>query len=188
VGEKERISVTQENVERYFRLDPLDADAPIGRFECRIPEYAEYLKEDALRSQADHVAKTLLLCEKESGELAAYMALVADGVRLSVEEKELHRLDYPFKTLPAMKVAKLAVSEAARQRYRGIGTYMLYQAAQIAWTCNDAFFAARFLTVDADIEHDQGVLAFYKENVFAPNAELTNKKRKTISMRMDLYR
>jgi ribosomal protein S18 acetylase RimI-like enzyme len=116
------------------------------------------------------------------------MALVADGVRLSVEEKELHRLDYPFKTLPAMKVAKLAVSDAARQKYRGIGSYMLYQAAQIAWDCNDAFFAARFLTVDADTEHDQGVLAFYEKNGFAPNAELTNKKRKTISMRMDLYK
>jgi GNAT superfamily N-acetyltransferase len=188
VGEKGQISITQENVERYFRLDPLDADAPIGRFECRIAEYAEYLKEDALRSQADHVAKTWLLWEEDGEEIAAYMSLVADGVRLSVEEKELHRLDYPFKTLPAMKVAKLAVSDAARQRYKGIGSVMLWKAAQIARACNDAYFAARFLTVDADIEHDDGVLAFYTKNGFEPNAELTNKKRKTISMRMDLYR
>ncbi|MDR1787967.1 MAG: GNAT family N-acetyltransferase [Treponema sp.] len=109
-------------------------------------------------------------------------------MRLSVAEKELHHLDYPFKTLPAMKVAKLAVDEAARQKYRGVGTYMLHQAAQIAWACNDAYFAARFLPVDADVEHDEGVLAFYEKNGFAPNAELTNRKRKTISMRLDLYR
>ncbi|MDR1788731.1 MAG: hypothetical protein LBR16_09850 [Treponema sp.] len=102
------------------------------------------------RSQADHVAKTWLLSEEDSGDIVAYMSLVADGVRLSVAEKELQHLDYPFKTLPAMKVAKLAVSEAARQKHRGIGTYMLYQAGRIARACNAAYFASRFLTVDAD--------------------------------------
>jgi GNAT superfamily N-acetyltransferase len=188
MGTEEKITITRANGEAYFRFIPLIAGAPLDRFDCRIPEYTEYLREDALRSQTDHVAKTWLLCETECREIAAYMSLVADGVRLSVEEKELHHLDYPFKTIPAMKVAKLAVSDAARQRYRGIGTYMLYQAMQIAWACNDAYFAARFLTVDADVEHDEGVLAFYTKTGFAPNAELTNKKRKTISMRLDLYR
>jgi ribosomal protein S18 acetylase RimI-like enzyme len=183
----EKIALTWANGEAYFCFIPLTAGAPIGRFECRIPEYAEFLREDAFRAQADHVAKTWLLSEEGGGAIVAYMSLVADGVRLSVEEKELHRLDYPFKTLPAMKVAKLAVDEAARQKYRGIGTYMLGQARKIARACNDAYFAARFLTVDADVEHDDGVLAFYEKNGFAPNAELTNKKRKTISMRLDLY-
>jgi ribosomal protein S18 acetylase RimI-like enzyme len=188
VGENGRIAVAKDNGNKLFHLIQLDETAPLDRFDCRIPEYAEYLKEDALRSQADHVAKTWLLWETERAEIAAYMSLIADAVKLSVEEKELHHLDYPFKTIPAMKVAKLAVDEAARQRYRGIGTYMLRKANQIARRCNDAFFAARFLTVDADIEHDDGVLAFYEKNGFAPNAELTNKKRKTISMRLDLYR
>jgi hypothetical protein len=31
-------------------------------------------------------------------------------------------------------------------------------------------------TVDADIEHDKGVLAFYEKNGFIPNVELYNKK------------
>jgi hypothetical protein len=188
MGENGRIVVNEANSGQFFRLTPLVAAVPLDRFECRIPEYAEYLKEDALRSQVDHVAKTWLLCEMESGEIAAYMSLVADGVRLSVAEKGLHHLDYPFKTIPAMKVAKLAVSEQARKKYKGLGSLMLYKASQIAWDCNDAFFAARFLTVDADVEQDEGVLAFYTKNGFAPNAELTNKKRKTISMRLDLYR
>ena len=47
--------------------------------------------------------------------------------------------------------------------------------------------AARFLTVDADIEHDKGVLVFYEKNGFIPNAEHYNKNRKTISMRKDIY-
>jgi hypothetical protein len=150
MGENGRITVTESNSERFFSLVQLDAEAPVGNFKCSIPEYAEYLAEDALRSQADHVAKTWLLWETECRAIAAYMSLVADGVRLSVAEKELHHLDYPFKTIPAMKVAKLAVSEQARKKYKGLGSLMLYKASQIAWDCNDAYFAARFLTVDAD--------------------------------------
>jgi hypothetical protein len=53
--------------------------------------------------------------------------------------------------------------------------------------CNDDYCAARFLTVDADIEHDKGVIALYEKNGFVPNAELYNKNRKTVSMRKDIY-
>jgi len=69
-----------------------------------------------------------------------------------------------------------------------IGTYMIVNSLTIARACNRQFFAARFLTVDADIEHDEGVLAFYRKNGFVPNAELYNKNRKTISLRKDIYR
>jgi hypothetical protein len=64
---------------------------------------------------------------------------------------------------------------------------MINKALAFAHICNRQLFAARFLNVDADIEHDKGVLAFYTKNGFAPNAELFNKNRKTISMRKDLY-
>jgi hypothetical protein len=64
---------------------------------------------------------------------------------------------------------------------------MIDSAGRIAWACNTAYCAARFLTVDADIEHDEGVLAFYRKNGFLQNAELFNKNRKTISMRKDIW-
>jgi hypothetical protein len=110
-----------------------------------------------------------------------------DAVRLSGAEKELHNLKYPFRTIPAMKIAKLAVDSGTTKKYKGIGTFMITSAKRFAWACNSAYCAARFLTVDADVEHDKGVLAFYKKNGFASNAELLNKNRKTISMRKDLY-
>jgi hypothetical protein len=47
--------------------------------------------------------------------------------------------------------------------------------------------ACRFLSVDADIEHNADVLSFYKKNKFLVNEELYNKNRKTISMRKDIY-
>jgi hypothetical protein len=50
-----------------------------------------------------------------------------------------------------------------------------------------AFTWLLFLTVDADIEHDEGVQAFYEKNSFIQNTEFFNKNRKTISMRKDIY-
>ncbi|MHC6202592.1 N-acetyltransferase [Breznakiellaceae bacterium SP9] len=179
--------ISKDNGETYFALERLSAGAPLGAFECCISEYTDYLREDALHAQVDHVAQTWLLRERESHGISAYMSLIADAVKLSTAEKELHRLDYPFKTIPAMKIGKLAVAEAFQQKYRGIGTYMVYLAQEIAANTINPYCAARFLTVDADIEHDGGVLAFYQKNGFVPNAELSGKHRKTVSMRLDLY-
>ena len=82
------------------------------------------------------------------------------------------------------RIAKV-VNEMIR---RGIGTFMINSAESFAETCNSTYCACRFLTVDADIEHDPGVLAFYEKNGFNQNAELYNKNRKTISMRKDIYK
>jgi ribosomal protein S18 acetylase RimI-like enzyme len=87
-----------------------------------------------------------------------------------------------------MKIAKLAVDRGFSEKYRGIGSFMIDAAIGKALGCNDDYCAARFLTVDADIEHDEGVFAFYQKNGFIQNAELYNKNRKTISLRKDIYR
>jgi GNAT superfamily N-acetyltransferase len=115
------------------------------------------------------------------------MSLIMDAIKLSFTEKELHNLNYPFKTIPAMKIAKLAVDHGFSEKYKGIGTFMIDSAERLAWACNAIYCSARFLTVDADIEHDEGVLAFYQKNGFIQNAELFNRNRKTISMRKDIY-
>jgi len=48
-----------------------------------------------------------------------------DSIKLLFTEKELHNLNYPFKTIPAMKIAKLAVDAASSAQYKGIGSYMV---------------------------------------------------------------
>jgi ribosomal protein S18 acetylase RimI-like enzyme len=101
-----------------------------------------------------------------------------DAIKLSLTEKELHNLNYPFKTIPAMKIAKLAVDGEFSGKYRGIGSFMINAAMGKAIDCNDNYCAARFLTVDADIEHDKGVLIFYEKNGFIPNIELYSKTAK----------
>jgi hypothetical protein len=183
-----QIRITPENVSGYFYLEPLFTQNELPPFKCSIKEYNDYLFSDARRSLNDHIAKTWFLRETATGNLAAYMSLIADSIRLSIPEKELHGLNYPFKTIPAMKIAKLAVDESFIARYRRIGTFMIQTAERFAYALNNDYCAARFLTVDADIEHDEGVLSFYQKNGFILNAELYNKNRKTVSMRKDIYR
>jgi ribosomal protein S18 acetylase RimI-like enzyme len=179
--------ITAENGDRYFDFEPLRPDIPVNRFDCSIGEYNEYLTREALRSQNDHIALTWLMRDRVGGGIAGYMALVADAIKLSVSEKELHNLNYPFKTVPAMKIAKLAVSSAYRGQYKGLGSFMITAAIALAITCNKTLFACRFLTVDADVERNESVRMFYEKNGFFVNEALFNKKRKNISMRRDIY-
>jgi ribosomal protein S18 acetylase RimI-like enzyme len=84
-------------------------------------------------------------------------------------------------------IAELAVSSAYADKYMGVGSFMITSAHTIARHCDKDYFSCRFLTVDADIEHDNGVLGFYEKNGFVINSELSGKKQKTISMRKDIY-
>ncbi|GBU27902.1 hypothetical protein R84B8_01445 [Treponema sp. R8-4-B8] len=171
---------------RLFSLEQLIKRICLDSFFCPIEEYNDYLFHEALRSQNDQMALTWLLLERSTGAIAAYMSLIADAIKLSATEKELHNLDYPFKTVPTMKIAKLAVSAPFQKKYRGIGSLMVDMAIEIAESCNEQHFACRFITVDADIEHNESVLNFYQKNGFIPNEETNNKRRKTISMRRDI--
>jgi GNAT superfamily N-acetyltransferase len=87
-----------------------------------------------------------------------------------------------------MKIAKLAVDMSFSEKYKGIGTFMIESAERLALGCNIDYCACRFLTVDADLEHDEGIIVFYEKNGFIKNSELYNKNRKTVSMRKDLYK
>jgi len=169
-----------------FVLEQLHEKTALDSFLCDIAEYNDYLFLEALRSQKDRMALTWLLRERATGAVAAYMSLIADAIKLSATEKELHQLDYPFKTIPAMKIAKLAVSSRFQDRYRGIGSLMVEMAIQIADSCNERHFACRFITVDADIEHNESVMGFYEKNGFVPNEEAGGKRKKTVGMRRDI--
>jgi GNAT superfamily N-acetyltransferase len=182
------IPVSYRNGNTLFYFEQLSSNAPLDGFSCLIDEYNDYLFQDALRSQNDHVALTWLLRERDTGVIVAYMSLIADAIKLSVSEKEIHNLNYPFKTIPAMKIAKLAVSNTVHKKYRGLGTYMINKALAISRICNRQLFACRFITVDADIEHNESVIKFYEKNGFVSNSEMNNKRTKTISMRKDIYK
>jgi hypothetical protein len=182
------ITISHRNGNALFYFEQLSSITLLDSFSCFVSEYNDYLFEDALRSQNDHIALTWLLKERTTGTIAAYMSLIADAIKLSVSEKEIHNLNYPFKTIPAMKIAKLAVSHPVQSKYARLGTYMINKALALARICNRQLFACRFLTVDADIEHNETVIDFYQKTGFVLNAEMNGKRNKTISMRKDIYR
>ena len=171
---------------RLFSLKQLKREIKLDSFFVRLKNTMNICSTKRSRAQNDQMALTWLLCERSSGAVASYMSLIADAIKLSATEKELHKLEYPFKTVPAMKIAKLAVSAPFQEKYSGIGSLMIDMAIQIAEACNEQYFACRFITVDADIEHNESVMNFYKKNGFLPNEETNNKRRKTISMRRDI--
>jgi hypothetical protein len=97
-----------------FSLDRLGATAELNTFSCTIAEYNDYLYNEATRSQVDQMALTWIFSERSTGNIAAYMSLIAD------------------------------------------------------------------------VEHNESVLEFYRKNGFIPNEEMNNKWRKVISMRKDI--
>jgi len=182
-----RIHISLHNGLKFFYFEKLNTTSSLDGFCCSVPEYNEYLTADAVRSRNDHIALTWLLRDKEQKRIVSYMSLITDSIKISIAEKEFHSLNYPFKMIPSIKIAKLAVDEIFIGKYKGIGTYMIKFAASRARSCDELHAACRFLTVDADIEHNAKVLDFYKKNDFFVNEELYNKNRKTISMRKDIY-
>ncbi len=183
----EQMIITPGNGLTAFYTKKLTETDQLSNFHCSVNEYNEYLMKDALRSQRDHVAFTWLLLDRDTNEIVSYMSLITDAIKLSITEKSLHSLDYPFKTIPSIKIAKLSVDKSYQEKYKGIGSFMVHMAKSFAIICDEQYIAARFLTVDADIEHNADVLGFYQKNGFLVNEELYNKNRKTISMRRDIY-
>jgi hypothetical protein len=181
------VAITDKNSKKYVYLKPLRSGVSFTVFSCPVNEYNEYLTQDAFRSQDDHIALTWLLYDVSTEGIVAYMSIINDAIKLSVPEKEFHNLNYPFKTIPAMKIAKLAVSQSFGSTYKRVGSFMIDTAGNLARGCNTDYSACRFLTVDADIENNESVLHFYEKNGFILNSEMNNKNRKTISMRKDIF-
>ena len=134
-----QIKITVFNLKNYFYLEPLSLQSKLQSFKSSIDEYTDYLLNDAKRSLNDHIAKTWILSEKKTGNIAAYMSIIADAIKLSFAEKELHGLKYPFKTIPAMKIAKLAVDVTFAQKYKGLGTIMILAAQDIAYNLDNDY-------------------------------------------------
>ena len=158
-------------------------------FKCGVNEYDKFLH-DAVRLDELDVSKTFLLIHNRTKELLAYMALSADAIKLTKDEKEIHNLSkIPYSSIPALKIGKLAVNKNVSDigRKKGYGSFLLEAARRFAIQMNESGVACRFLTVDADIEYNKDTTIFYKKNGFVEN--LSNKSRNpkhTISMRKDI--
>ncbi|MBO4508292.1 MAG: hypothetical protein J5747_06595 [Spirochaetaceae bacterium] len=132
-------------------------------------EYKDFLYKNALDYQNRFISKTYLLIENKTRNIIAYISLASDTVAMKPQEKKKIGIDdIPFLFMPAIKITKLAVSSGYSERYKNIGSYLVAFARLQAYLVNEDFMSCRVLSVDADIEHNPGVLEFYKKNGFVP--------------------
>jgi hypothetical protein len=184
------ILITPANYGGYFSIEKLSPAHRINDFNGdNDNEYTLFLKQDALKHQESHISNTFVLVETESKSIAAYIYLIADAVTLQDEEKARLLLpDIFFETLPALKIAKLAVARAMSMTYRHLGSLMIDFSRSIADECNERLIACRILTADADIEYDKNLPLFYEKNGFtALHSKKYTKKTRTLPMWSDIY-
>jgi hypothetical protein len=184
------ILVTTENYGNFFVIEKLNNNHRTENFNGNnTNEYTLFLKQDALKHQESHISNTFVLIETKSKSIAAYVSLIADAVTLQDEERT-HLLlpDISFETLPALKIAKLAVAQEIRQTYHHLGSLMIDFSRSIADQCNERFIACRVLTTDADIEYDTNLPPFYEKNSFtALHSKKYTKRTRTLPMWTDIY-
>ncbi len=139
-------------------------------------ELNEFLTRQAFAYQEKGIAKTYLA--RLDGRMVGYFSLCTDAIRLSEKEREVvFGVSKPHADYPAVKIARLAISEDAQRQ--GIGRALVRLAFGIAGNVNH-FAACRFLTVDA-----YGASAgFYEKTGFVKNT--SDKSGSKVSLRLDL--
>lgn len=184
------IAITQSTFSEYFGMEKVDKQHNLRNFQCENEECTQFLQRDALFFQESNIANTFVFVDKHKKPgIAAFISLVADAVKLEEPEKTWLALpNIPFETLPALKIAKLAVHTSYRKEYRGIGSMAIDFARSIAYLCNRDYIACRALTVDADIEYDPNLPRFYEKNGFKilQNSRYS-KKTKTRPMYANIF-
>ena len=171
----------------HIKLVSLTKDILLDDFVSEYKEYELFLKENALKYQEKNISFTHLLIHRVDNGIMAYMTLSTDAIQLTSDEKECSDMnEIPFSTIPALKIGKLCVDDNYRELYSGIGSLMIDFARGFAFTINENGVACRFLTIDADIEHNPSVVAFYEVNRFVAN-EKYRKRTVSISMRKDVF-
>lgn len=176
-----------EKISKISHLVPYSKNYKIEEFDCGIPEYNNFLLDEADQLGNLGVTQTQLLINNYTGDIMGYFSLCNASIQLKDDEKMQHSMkDVPFNSIPCVKIGKLAVSVNYKEEIKGIGSYLIQLVLGIASELNEST-GCRFIAVDADIENDKNVYQFYEKNDFLINEKLKRTKSKTISMRLDIF-
>ena len=157
-------------------------------FTCGDADLDSFLKDDSLRLHEAHLSFTYVAIyriSEDHSETVGYISLSTDALTLDGDQGEKDGLpEIGFRVVPALKIGRLAVSESARGRIRGLGMALM-GAAWIRGVDLASSIALRFLTVDAY----PTAVGFYQKLGFTPNLSsiYKGKGRRTLSMRLDLF-
>lgn len=137
----------------------------ISSFTTYEPDLKDFLVEDAISNQNNRISKTFLMFYKTN--LVGYVTLLCDSLRVEGEIKGYCKSkNIPYKTLPAIKIGRLAVDDNFLKK--GFGTRLLHLAYTYAKDISDNSCGCRFLILDAKRNKDKSKdsLHFYKKMNF----------------------
>ena len=123
-------------------------------------EMNSFLKTEAYQEQEDGLNTTHLFIDSKENKIAAYIALCNDSIRLDFSERD--SMGYAYATIPALKIARLAVS--SDYQHRGIGKLLVQFSAYMGMQIQKISGIA-FLTLDC-YEHR---VSFYESMGFVKN-------------------
>lgn len=157
----------------------------LNAFRCPEKELEKFLVEDALQNEKQGISVTYLWFLKRSGDLAGYVTLLSDSINLNADLKRFFReKDIHYKSLPALKIGRMAVSESLVRR--GIGSMMIRFSISIAHEIYQNYAGCRFLVLDAKRGRDPKFdpIHFYKKMGFRV---LSEREKGTIPMYLDVW-
>ena len=148
----ENLRISKDDV-TYIRLEK---DEDIRGFSCSEPLLNAFLYEDASDDAENKYSVTHLV--KYNNEIVGFFTLVNDTINVDLLNDECYS-DYPYRKMPAVKIARLATDE--RYVHRGVGSLMLRQIF-IYVDVIASLSGCRVITVDAKKE----ALGFYRRYAF----------------------
>jgi ribosomal protein S18 acetylase RimI-like enzyme len=171
---------------KLLELDEINIDLT-KTFDCGITDLNGFIKNDALPQQKGSAGKTFLLISRSQKKILGFVTLCTDSIRLKgITQEDQDTIDLDYKTLPALKIGRMAVhNDFFHQK---IGTKMLVLAIETALKINH-FAGCRFLTVEAKnkqtLPEPRKPIHFYKKFGFKILKERKQNKS-YVSMYMDM--
>ena len=139
----------------------------------------DFLRQEAWEDQEMGLSTTFLLVNEERKNIMAYLSLCNDAIRLDFDEKS--EKGVPYYTIPALKIARLAVS--SQYQKQGLGKQLIFLAAYQGTQIREVSGVV-FITLDC-YEHRKSYYESYGfvENNIQPEKRLYDSP---ISMRIHL--
>ncbi len=123
-------------------------------------EMDDFLIHEALDEQNRGLNATHLFISKDTNDLIAYVSLCNDSIKLAMDEK--NELGFSYSSIPAMKIARLAVSN--KYRNQGFGKLLINYSVYLAKSLTELSGIA-FVTLDC-YKHR---LSYYESIGFVKN-------------------
>lgn len=181
----ERLS--EKNLHMIDSFSCVESDDELNKYNSKLrkriqkhsKEMDDFIKNEAYDEQQKGLNTTHLFINPSTNELIAYVSLCTDSLILDFDEKNEMNLSYS--SVPAIKIARLAVS--SKHKNKGIGSYLImfsaFQCFEMRKYCGVAF-----MTLDC-YEHRE---SFYIKNGFTENKiqPIELEYDSPISMRVNL--